>query len=124
MVTARDFDAVDLAAQIESMSPAEIDALPFGVIGLDEQGCVRVYSATEARQSGYGARPALGRMFFEDVAPCMNNPTFKGRIEDMRRKGLLSIRFTFVGDFSDRHRAFTVRIVSASDGGVWIFHQR
>lgn len=119
-----DFDTPKLAEAIEALSPAELDQLPFGVIGLDPHGVVRVYSGTEARLSGRGTRPTLGKEFFVDVAPCMDNGYFKGRIEKARAAGTLDIRFSFVGDFSDRNRELTVRVQSAKDGGTWIFHKR
>ena len=44
-----------------------IDALPFGVIRLDREGLVKLYSTPEAEQSGFTHRPALGLDFFEQV---------------------------------------------------------
>ena len=119
-----DFDTPKLADAVEALSLADIDRLPFGVIGLDPQGAVRVYSATEARLSGYGNRPVIGRTFFTEIAPCMDNGHFRGLIEKARKQGTLDIRFTFIGDFSDRSRELTVRVQAAKDGGTWIFHHR
>ncbi len=119
-----DFNTPMLAQAVEGLSAEAIDRLPFGVIGLDRHGAVRVFSKTEARLSGYGARPALGKHFFAEMAPCMDNEFFRGRIEKARAAGTLDIEFTHVGDFSDRSRELTVRVQSARDGGVWIFHQR
>jgi photoactive yellow protein len=119
-----DFDLPKLAEAIAQLKPDEIDRLPFGVIGLDAQGVVRVYNATEATLSGRGSRPTHGRMFFVDVAPCMDNGYFKDKIEAARARGSLDIEFTSVGDFSERGRELTVRVQSATDGGTWIFHKR
>ena len=62
--------------------------------------------------------------FFVDVAPCMNTPTFSGRIEKARAAGKYDLEFGWIGDFSDRSRELRVRIQPASDGGCWIFIQR
>ena len=118
------FDAPTLAEALDHMSIEEIDELPFGVIGLDPQDQVRIYNRTEARLSGYKSRPALGRTFFVDVAPCMNNGYFKGRIDQARQRGMLDVRFSFIGDFNDRQRELTVRALAAKDGGIWICHLR
>jgi photoactive yellow protein len=118
------FDSPQLAATVETLTPEEIDQLPFGVIGLDANDRIRVYNRTEAQNSGYRDRPARGRLFFEDVAPCLDNGYFKSRIERARRAGTLDISFAFIGDFADREREFKVRVQSATDGGCWIFHQR
>lgn len=113
-----------LARSMETLLPEQIDALAFGVIRLDPDGKVVLYSRTEALQSGYDDRPALDRIFFTDVAPCMNNGYFRGRIDRARAAGTLDIEFIFIGDFSDQQRELTVRVQSASDGGTWIFIQR
>jgi photoactive yellow protein len=118
------FDDPGLAAAIERLGKDEIDLLPFGVIGLDPQDIVRFYSQSEARLSGYGERKAHGQRFFVDVAPCMDNGHFRGKIDRARRMGLLDIEFSFIGDFSDRDRELHVRVQSAQDGGVWIFMKR
>ena len=96
-----DFETKNLAEAIEALTAEKIDQLPFGVIGIDPEGIVRVFSKTEASQSGYGSRLALGTFFFIDVAPCMNNNHFKGRIDKARAAGTLNISFTFIGDFED-----------------------
>ncbi len=119
-----DFDTTKLAEAIESLTSEEVDQLPFGVIGLDAEGAVRVFNKAEAQQSGYGARPAFGKLFFIDVAPCMNNGYFKGRIDKARALGALNVTFSFIGDFSDPNRGLTVRVQSAKDGGTWIAIER
>ncbi len=124
MISLPEFETERLADAIEALTPADLDRLPFGVIGLDAEGTVRVYNRTEAQQSGRKARPTQGRQFFVDIAPCMNNPSFKGRIDRALAAGTLDIAFSFVGDFSDRDRALTVRVQAATDGGSWMFIQR
>lgn len=118
------FDARDLARQVEALGEAEIDALPFGAIRLDEKGAVTFFSKAERDLSGYGARPTVGKIFFTDIAPCMADAGFRGRLEAARGRGTLDIAFSWTGDFADRRREMRVRIQSASDGGVWIFMQR
>ncbi|MFC0243720.1 PAS domain-containing protein [Rhodopseudomonas telluris] len=119
-MTLIDFNAPDLARQLEQLSDAERDAAPFGIIKLDGSGRVTEFNATEARLSGYGSRPALGLDFFASVAPCMGTPEFKGRIEQAQRLGAVDIEIGHVGDFSDPDRELQLRAQSASDGGLWI----
>ena len=118
------FDHPDLARRVEGMSTAQRDALAFGAIKLDADGQVSVYNATEGRQSGYRDRPALRRDFFLEVAPCMGVPAFKGQIENLRAAGQLDIEFGWVGDFDDPEREMRIRVISALDGGQWIFIDR
>ena len=118
------FEAPDLATRLEMLASHDLAGLDFGVIGLDADDRVRVYSSVEAQQSGYGTRPPIGLEFFETIAPCMNTPLFRGRIASARAAGNLDIRFSHVGDFGDAERVLHVRVVAASDGGIWILHQR
>ena len=115
-----DFNAADLAHQLEQLSDAERDAAPFGIIKLDSAGRVTHFNATEARLSGYGSRPALGLDFFTSVAPCMGTAEFKGKIEQALRLGAVDIEIGHIGDFSDPERELQVRAQSAGDGGLWI----
>lgn len=67
------FDHPDLLSLLEHSDMAALDALPFGVIGLDRSSVVSRYNATEARAAGFSPEQVIGRQFFADVAPCMNN---------------------------------------------------
>jgi photoactive yellow protein len=119
-MTLVDFNDPDLAQKLEDLSDAERHDLPFGVIKLDGNGLVAFYSATEARQSGYKKRPAVGLDFFLAIAPCMAAPEFKGRVEEARKAGAVDIEIGWVGDFEDPDREMVIRIQSAKDGGLWI----
>jgi photoactive yellow protein len=119
-----DIATAQLLTRVESLSHEALDVLPFGVIQLDSAGRVVFFSRTEARQSGFGERNALGRSFFREIAPCMNNPAFMQRLEQARAAGTLDITFEQVGDFDDAQRELRVRVISASAGGVWLFIQR
>lgn len=119
-----DYDEPRLAAAVEALEAERIDALPYGAIRLDAQGIVQFYSAAERRLSGSGERERLGFDFFREIAPCMDTPEFRGRIEAARLSGGLDLEFTHIGDFDDGDRELTVRIQSASDKGIWIFMRR
>ena len=118
------FEDPDIAASIERLAPAELDALPFGVIKLDASRRVTFFSRTEAELSGYGDRPAIGKNFFMDLAPCMGTPEFLSRFERAHAERTLDVLFEHVGDFKDATRVLRVRIQAASDGGTWIFLKR
>ena len=93
-------------------------------IRLDNDGRVQFFSKAEARLSGYGERPALGRVFFTEIAPCMDNAEFLGRVRAAQASGKLDLEFGWFGDFEDRNRHLRVRVQSASAGGYWIFMKR
>ena len=67
------FDAPQLAALLNCMSDAELDALPFGVVEMNHQFKVLRYNAMESRYSGLPLDRVIGQHFFRDVAPWANN---------------------------------------------------
>jgi photoactive yellow protein len=119
-----DFDSPTLVRDVERLSEPEIDRLGFGVIRLDDDGRVLFYSKAEARLSGYGDRPIIGRVFFTEIAPCMDTDEFLGRVRAAQVAGKIDLEFGWFGDFSDRNRHLRVRVQSASAGGYWIFLDR
>lgn len=119
-----DFDDPKLAARVEALPPAALDALPFGAIRVDADGVVQLYSAAERRLSGSGDRPRLGLHFFSAVASCMDTPAFRGRIDKALAAGRLDLEFGWTGDFADAERGLRVRAQSAAGGGYWLFLQR
>ncbi len=118
------FDMPGLARAVEALAPHAVDALPFGAIRLDEDGRVVTFNQTERNRGGSGTLSRLGRDFFTEIAPCMDTPEFRGRVERARASGTLDLAFTHIGDFADRERELTVRVQSASGGGTWIFQRR
>lgn len=118
------FDQQDLVRAVEALPVQALDDLPYGAIRLDAAGVVRIYSGAERRLSGSGDRQRLGLDFFREVAPCMDSPRYRGRIERAMAEGRLDIEFGWTGDFADAERSLRVRVLSATGGGCWIFMQR
>ena len=58
---------------LAKMNAEELDALPFGVVGLSHQGIVESYNLTESRLAGLPSSTVIGSPFFLSVAQCMNN---------------------------------------------------
>ena len=115
------FDMPNVVAAVEAMTQGEIDALPFGAVRLDASGTVTSYSATERQESRSGDRARVGRNFFTEVAPCLDTPGFRGRVEAAHALGHFDIEFNYVYDFPEGEREVTVRVLPASDGGYWMF---
>ena len=118
------FESADLNKKVEALSEDDRDALPFGVIKLDARGVVQGYSATEAQRSGRKKRPTVGLDFFKEVAPCMASPAMRGRVEAAAARGTVDIEIGWTGDFDDPDRDIRIRVMSASDGGLWLFLNR
>lgn len=76
------FADAELLAELERCSDDELDALDFGVIGLDGEGRVVRYNAFESQAAGLSPARVLGQPLFTTVAPCMNNFMVAQRFED------------------------------------------
>jgi len=59
-----------------------LDEMLFGVIGFKSDAIVTIYNATESRNAGLRPQRVLGKHFFGEVAPCMNNFMVAQRFED------------------------------------------
>jgi photoactive yellow protein len=122
--TFADIAAADLVKALEQRSQPQLDALSFGVVRLDTGGRVIFLSRTEAQQSGLRDRKAVGLEFFTELAPCMGSSSFLSSINHARAAASLDVTFEQIGDFDDAERELQVRMVSSSDGGLWICLQR
>jgi photoactive yellow protein len=96
------------AEVLDAMDGAALDALPFGVIGLDAAGIVDLYSAVEARYAGLTPASVMGRHFFTAVAPCMNNALVAGRLE---AEAALDVTIDYVLTFRMRPTRVSVRMI-------------
>lgn len=108
--------------RIEHLPASELDALPFGVIRLDDEGTVLSYNRAEAALTGRDPQQVIGRNFFTEVAPCANLPAFAGRFRaGVARRHLLET-FPYRFDFRMAPRAVTVTLFySDVTGSAWIF---
>jgi photoactive yellow protein len=104
---AHDSDA-PIHTRLSSMSPQEIDALPVGVIGLNDEGYVTLYNRFEADFAGIPEKQALGTHFFTELAPCTNNRIIYGRFKDGISKGQLDEELFYT--FTYRMRATSVML--------------
>jgi photoactive yellow protein len=67
------FDHPALMGQLEASDDAALDALPFGVVAMAEDGKVTSYNLAESRHSELMPANVIGRHFFSSIAPCTNN---------------------------------------------------
>lgn len=87
------------------LSKAELEALPFGAIHLDSAGRILDYNRAESELARRSKTDVIGKLFFEEVAPCANVQAFKGVLDALALKGSgaehLDFRFQFPWGFAD-----------------------
>jgi photoactive yellow protein len=81
------FAAPGLHGHLAQLSPAQLDALDFGVIGFDADTKVCQYNRTESDAAGLTPPRVLGQPLFTNVAPCLNNFMVAQRFEDAQDEG-------------------------------------
>lgn len=98
---------------VDAMTDTELDALPFGVVGLDAEGTILRYNLYESRLARLDRNQVLGREFFGEVAPCTAVESFGGRFQRMVRAGAAAAieRFDFVFDFRFGAQNVAIEIV-------------
>jgi len=73
------FDDSDAGDVLSTYPDIWLDTLDFGLIRLDAQLRATAYNLRESLFTGYEPAAVIGRRFFEEIAPCMNNPRIAGR---------------------------------------------
>jgi photoactive yellow protein len=119
---ALDPDAVSaLLESVDAMTPAELDALPFGMIQLDAGGRILKYNAVESRLASLPQAQAVGKQFFTEVAPCTKVQAFYGRFREGVIRESLDVTFQFHFAFKQHPRDVTVRLFySRRTRSVWV----
>ena len=110
--------------RIDTFTPRQLDALPFGAIQLDREGTILQFNEYEANLSNRRAPETVGRNFFRDVAPCTNVRDFYGVFRDGVERGVLNISFDYRFAFKPAARDVSVTLFySAPTDTVWVFVQ-
>jgi photoactive yellow protein len=111
------FDDAALQAELDRSTDDELDALAFGVIGIDADGIVRRYNRYESQAAGLTPQRVLGQTLFVAVAPCMNNFMVAQRFEDAQANGsTLDATIDYVLTLRMRPVKVKLRLLSASGG--------
>lgn len=101
------------------LSRQDLDALPYGVIRLDDEG--RILGMNPAERSAAGVNGLVGKNFFSEVAPCTDVQEFHGRFESFLGSSERLREFNFTYRFADEVTT-RVRIVfvRGNDGAMLI----
>ena len=119
------FGQDDLANVMATLSPAEIDALPFGVIQLDATGRILVYNEMESRITGRRKAGVIGHQFFDAIAPCCNTPAFRGAFDAGVKSGNLDAMFDYTFDYKMKPMRIKIHMKNAlANNSYWVFVKR
>jgi len=118
------FEDDDLANKLRHASEEQLDAAPFGVIKVDDEGIVQFFNRYESELSGMDPEEVTGRNFFTQVAPCTNNRLFRGRFKKGVRRDELDETFTYTYTYKMRPTLVDVHLYRDDAGNNWITVQK
>ena len=117
-------DFASIYTKVDSMTPQELDALPMGIIQLDENGNILHYNNYEAELAGLKKESVLGRNFFREVAPCTDVQEFHGRFKQGVADKTLHVKFRYHFTFKHNPRNVLVTLFySPITSSVWVLVQ-
>lgn len=96
------FVTPDQLRELPHMTGSEIDALPFGCVRVDDSGRVQRYNRYEFELVNIAQIDAVGRNFFQELAPFTNNRLVFGRFKDGIASGSLDAEITYAFSYKMR----------------------
>lgn len=100
----------EVAARLPEMSREQLNALDVGVIKVDDEGVIELFSEVETAFSGVRPEAAEGRNFFTRIAPCTNNRLFYGRFKKGVKAGELDHSMPYTYTYKMRPTNVRIRL--------------
>jgi len=109
------------STDLPGLSAGELDALPFGVVQLDDDARIVQYNAYEERFANRRREDVVGRNFFTEVAPCTNNQLLYGRFRDGVAAGAMDFELDYTFTYKMRPRVVGLHLLRDPDTGTnWL----
>jgi photoactive yellow protein len=109
-------------ADLDAADADSLNALLFGVVGLDASGRTQTYNICESRQAGLSRESVLNQEFFMTTGVCMNNFLVAQRFED---EPALDVTLDYVLTFRMRPTPVKLRLLQQPGGRLhYILVQR
>jgi photoactive yellow protein len=118
------FNDDGVGEELRRLDEDALNAAPFGIIQMNDEGIVQFYNRYESNLSGVDPDDAVGTNFFTELAPCSNNPLFLGRFKDGIDEGALDEHFTYTFTYKMRPTLVDVRLYRDEAGNNWVLIQK
>lgn len=116
----------EVLERADVLTENELDSLPVGMIQLGRDGTVLKFNQTESSLARVEKNDALGKSFFDEVAPCTRVQEFYGRfVEGVENRNLHTV-FPYRFRFRDgrQKNVMISMFYSGSTDTVWVLVQR
>lgn len=114
------FDSDDIDEKLYQASHEQLNKADFGIVRVDDKGCVEFYNRYESELAGVAPEDAKGRNFFTHLAPCSNNRIFQGRFKKGIRSGEMDEQFTYTFTYKMRPTLVDIRLIRDSQSNNWV----
>jgi photoactive yellow protein len=114
------FDIAAIGEKLRLASEAQLDAAPFGIVRVDDEGRVLFYNRYESELAGVAPEDALGQNFFMRLAPCSNNRLFYGRFKEGVRRDELQASFSYTFTYKMKPTLVDVHLYRDEASNNWI----
>ena len=119
------FVSTDILRRLPKMSQDELDALPFGVVLLDDQGVINFYNKYETTLANVDPVYAFGKNFFTQIAPCTNNRLVYGRFKEGVREDALDVVVLYTFTYKMRPTLVNIHLYREPESKTnWVLVQR
>jgi photoactive yellow protein len=116
----------EVLERADVLTEDELDSLPVGMIQLDRDGTVLRFNQTESSLARVEKDEAVGKSFFDEVAPCTKVQEFYGKfVEGVENRNLHTV-FPYQFRFRDgrQKNVMISMFYSGSTETVWVLVQR
>ncbi len=116
----------DVLTRADVLTEDELDTLPMGMIQLDRNGTVLKFNQAESSLAKVDKKDAIGKSFFDEVAPCTKVQQFHGAFVQGVQQRSLHTAFPYQFRFRDgRQKNVNISMFySASTDSGWVLVQR
>lgn len=112
---------MDGSSNIDGLSEAELDALPFGAIQLALDGTILRFNEYEVKKASVDKRDAIGKNFFKEVAPCTDVKEFFGKFREGVDTEDLNAEFEYYFAFKQSPRHVYIKMFyNPTTKTVWV----
>ena len=112
-------------AALAQMTRSELDAIPVGIIQIDDAGVILQYNKSEGDLAGFRAEDVEGKNLFFELAPCMNNGLVYGKFREGVAGGSLDHEVLFALTYRMRPVLTQIRLWrDPATASNWLLLQR
>ena len=120
-MTGLNYDTPGLAMRLDGAAPDLLDRLDFAAVRVDGAGVVRGFNRAATELPIFSAAGAVGRSFYDEVAPGLAVSAARALIERALERGALDLELGGGGGLTDPLHGLRARMQPAAGGGFWLF---